>query len=282
MTDNTDQRPTLVLGGTGKTGRRVVERLTRRDVPVRIGSRSAGVPFDWEQPATWAGALADVEAVYVAYAPDIGMPGSTDVIARLVEAARGAGTRRLVLLSGRGEDEARACEKIVMESSLEWTILRSSIFSQNFSEGFLLDPALAGAVMLPAGDVAEPFTDVEDIAEVAAAALTDDRHVGEVYEITGARALSFADAVATIAEASGRDISYQQIAAEDFAAGLAADGLPPELVDFLVYLFDTVLDGRNSSVGDGVERALGRPARDFTDFARATAATGVWNPEEQA
>ena len=280
MTD-TDQRPTLVLGGTGKTGRRVVERLTRRDVPVRVGSRSAGVPFDWEQPATWEAAFTGAEAAYVAYAPDIGLPGSTEVIARLVEVARGAGTRRLVLLSGRGEDEARACEQIVMESSLEWTVLRSSVFSQNFSEGFLLGSTLAGAVMLPAGEVTEPFTDVDDIAEVAAAALTDDRHVGEVYELTGARALSFADAVATIADASGRDIMYQQIPTEDFAAGLAAERLPPELVDFLVYLFDTVLDGRNSGVGDGVERALGRPARDFSDFARATAATGVWNPEGQ-
>ena len=279
MTDNTQPTtPMLVLGGTGKTGRRLVERLTRRDIPVRIGSRSDRLPFDWEDPATWGPALQDVNAAYIAYAPDLAAPGASDVIAGLVEAALAAGTRRLVLLSGRGEEEAQACEKILMDSGAEWTVLRSSWFSQNFSESYLLDPILGGALMLPAGDVGEPFTDADDIADVAAAVLTEDGHAGEVYELTGPRALTFAEAIATIAEATGRDIAYTQIPPEDFAAGLAADGVPPEVVELILYLFTTVLDGRNVSVADGVERALGRPPRDFADYARATAATGVWNP----
>ena len=280
MTETARHRPTLVLGGTGKTGRRLVQRLTRRDVPVRIGSRSAGLPFDWEQPSTWGPVFQNAEAAY-AYVPDLVVPNPTDAIAGLVETALAAGTRRLVLLSGRGEDKAQACEKILMDSGAAWTVLRASFFNQNFSEGYLLGPVRAGQVLLPAGAVGEPFSDAADIADVAAAVLTEDGHVGEVYELTGPRALTFAEATATIAEATGRDIAYTRVPPEDFAAGLAADGVPQDVVDVLVDLFGAVLDGRNAEVADGVERVLGRPARDFADYARATAATGVWNPTDQ-
>lgn len=280
MTETAHHRPTLVLGGTGKTGRRLVERLTRRDIPVRIGSRSAGLPFDWEQPSTWGPVFQDVEAAYT-YVPDLVVPDPTEAVAGLVETALAAGTRRLVLLSGRGEAKAQACEEILMDSGADWTVLRASFFNQNFSESYLLDPILAGEVMLPAGDVGEPFSDTDDVADVAATVLTEDGHVGAIYELTGPRALTFAQATATIAVATGRDIAYTRISPEDFAADLAADGVPPDIVDFLVELFGTVLDGRNAEVTDGVERVLGRPARDFADYARVTAATGVWNPTDQ-
>ncbi|MGH4016682.1 MAG: NmrA family transcriptional regulator [Pseudonocardiaceae bacterium] len=209
------------------------------------------------------------------------MADPTGAIAGVVETALAAGTRRLVLLSGRGEEQAQACEKILMDSGADWTILRASFFNQNFSESYLLDPILAGEVMLPAGDVGEPFSDTDDIADVAATVLTEDGHGGEIYELTGPRPLTFAEATATIAEATGRDIAYTRIPPEDFAAGLAAGGVPQDIIDFLVHLFGTVLDGRNAEVADGVERVLGRPARDFADYARATAATGVWNPTDQ-
>jgi len=280
MTETAHHRPTLVLGGTGKTGRRLAQRLTRRHLPVRIGSRSAGLPFDWDQPSTWGPVFQDVEAAYT-YVPDLVVSNPTDAIAGVVETALAAGTRRLVLLSGRGEEQAEACEKILMSSGADWTILRASFFNQNFSESYLLDPILAGQVMLPAGDVGEPFSDTDDIADVAATVLTEDGHVGAIYELTGPRALTFAEATATIAEATGRDIPYTRIPPEDFAAGLAADGVPPDIIDFLVDLFGTVLDGRNAGVGDGVEKVLGRPARAFADYARVTAATGVWNPTDQ-
>jgi uncharacterized protein YbjT (DUF2867 family) len=282
MTDTTRDKSTLVLGGTGKTGRRIVERLTRRNVPVRIGSRSSRVPFDWEDRATWKPVLHDVDAAYIAYAPDIGAPGATDAISAFVDEALAANVRHLVLLSGRGEEGAQQCEEIVMRSAADWTILRSSWFSQNFSESYLLDPILAGTLALPASDVGEPFTDADDIADVATAVLTEAGHAGEVYELTGPRLLTFADAVATIAEATGRDIDYQQVAANDFAAFLRADGVPAAEVDFLVYLFGTVLDGRNASVADGVQQVLGRPPRDFADYARAVAATGIWTPRRAA
>ena len=126
---------TLVLGGTGKTGRRVVQRLTALDQPVRIGSRSGGLPFDWEDPATWAPALTGVKAAYVSYYPDLAAPGAAEAIGSFAEMAVNSGTRRLVMLSGRGEDEAVACEKALAESGADWTVLRCSWFDQNFSEG---------------------------------------------------------------------------------------------------------------------------------------------------
>jgi uncharacterized protein YbjT (DUF2867 family) len=267
---------TLVLGGTGKTGRRLIERLEALGVPVRVGSRSAEVPFDWERPETWAAAVQGVEAAYVSYYPDLAAPGATDAIRAFCEVAVSNGVRRLVLLSGRGETEAQLCEGIVRSSGAEWTLLRASWFSQNFSESFLLDPLLAGEVALPAGDVGEPFIDTDDIADVAAAVLTQDGHVGKLYEITGPRLLTFADAIGEIARATGRQIRYTQISSEQFNDALRSADTPPELVAFLAYLFHEVLDGRNAFVTDGVQQVLGRPPRDFSDYARATAATGVW------
>jgi uncharacterized protein YbjT (DUF2867 family) len=269
--------PVLVVGGNGKTGRRVAAHLRARDVPVRIGSRGGSPPFDWDDPATWAPALRGTSAAYVTYVPDLAMPGATDAIAELAAAALSAGTRRLVLLSGRGEEEAQAAERALAASGADWTVLRASWFNQNFDEGYLLEPVLAGEVALPAGDVGEPFTDAGDIAEVAAVVLTEDGHVGRTYELTGPRSLTFAEAVATIAAASGREIGFVRIPPESFAAGLAGAQVPADIVDLLRYLFETVLDGRNAEVQDGVRQVLGRPARDFAEYAREAAARGVWN-----
>lgn len=282
MAESTNEKPTLVLGGTGKTGRRIVERLTRQDRPVRVGSRSAGLPFDWEDAGTWEPALQGVGAVYVSYFPDLAAPGAPEAVAAFSDVAVAAGVRRLVLLSGRGEEEAQASEERLIDSGADWTVLRASWFNQNFDENYLLDPIVAGELALPAGDIGEPFTDADDIADVAATVLTQDGHVGQVYELTGPRLLTFDEAVAIIADATGRDIRFARIAPEDFAAGLTADGVPGEIVELLLYLFTTVLDGRNASLGDGVERVLGRPARDFADYAKAAAATGVWNPQQSA
>ncbi|TJZ77777.1 NmrA family transcriptional regulator [Rhodococcus oryzae] len=268
---------TLVLGGTGKTGRRVAQRLTGLDLPVRLGTRSGGVPFDWEDTATWEPALEGMTAAYISYYPDLAAPGAVEAIASFSELAVDRGVRRLVLLSGRGEVEAQACEKALTDSGADTTILRASWFAQNFSEGYLLDPILAGQVYLPAGDIPEPFVDVEDIADVALTALTQPGHTGEIYELTGPRAITFAEAVGTIATAAGRTIDYVQVPAEDFAEGLAAEQVPADVVELLMYLFTTVLDGRNAEPGDGVRRALGRAPRDFAGYASAAAATGIWN-----
>jgi uncharacterized protein YbjT (DUF2867 family) len=272
-----DQQPILIVGGTGKTGRRVANRLAARNLPVRIGSRSSEPPFDWEDRATWAPALHGVGSVYVTFYPDLAVPGSTDAIRAFTDLALGAGARRIVLLSGRGEEEAEACERILQSSDADWTILRSTWFAQNFSESYLVEPVLSGEVALPVGDVREPFVDADDIADVAVAALTEDGHVGQLYELTGPRLLTFAEAVEEIAEAAGRKVRFVQISPEEYGAALAAERLPSEVVELVVYLFTTVLDGRNAYLADGVQRALGRPPRDFADFAREAATAGVWN-----
>jgi uncharacterized protein YbjT (DUF2867 family) len=277
MTDDArEMKPILVLGGTGKTGRRVVERLTAWGIPTRVGSRAADPPFDWNDQATWAPALKGAGAAYLSYYPDLAVPGAPETVRSLAELAVAEGVRRLVLLSGRGEEEAQRAEQEVQDTDADLTIVRSAWFMQNFSEDYLLESVLAGEVVLPAADQPEPFVNADDIADVAAAALTDDRHIGEVYEVTGPRLMTFADAVDEIARASGRDIRYIPISVEEYAAGAAEHGVPPEFVGFLTYLFGDVL-GRNAYLTDGVQRALGRPPGDFSDFARDTAATGVWS-----
>ena len=278
MTQNMHQPPlVLVLGGTGKVGRRIVARLTAREVPVRIGARSAAPAFDWNAPATWRGVLNGVQNVFISYAPDLAMPGASQAVAEFTAQAAAQGVARVVLLSGRGEPEAEAAERLVQDGPLPWTILRCSWFAQNFSEDFLLDPILAGEVALPVDGATEPFLDCDDIAEVATEALLDDRHAGQVYELTGPRLLTFGDAIGEIARAAERPIRFTTIPPEEFAAGLAAAGLSRDEVSLVSYLFATVLDGRNSSVRNGVERALGRSPRDFADYIRQTAKTGIWH-----
>jgi uncharacterized protein YbjT (DUF2867 family) len=267
----------LVLGGTGKTGCRIVERLQARGVGVRIGSRSAAPPFEWEDRATWGPALAGASAVYVSYYPDLAVPGAPEAVGALAEQAREQGVERLVLLSGRGEEEAQRAEQVVQAAGVEWTVVRCSWFNQNFSEDYLLEPILGGEVALPAGEVPEPFVDTEDIADVAVAALTEPGHANRVYELTGPRLLTFADAVAEIGRAAGRELRYIPVTVEDYAAAAAEHDLPEEVIGLLRYLFTEVLDGRNARLADGVRQALGREPRDFADYARDTAATGAWN-----
>jgi nucleoside-diphosphate-sugar epimerase len=181
MTDRaTKMKPTLVLGGTGKTGRRVVERLRARGLPVRVGSRSGTPPFDWEDRSTWAPALDGVGSVYLSYYPDLAVPGAVEATRSFAELAMGSGVQRLVLLSGRGEPEAERAERAVRDTGAELTILRSTWFMQSFSEDYMLEHALSGEIRLPGGDVSTPFLDVDDLADVAVAALTENRHVGEL------------------------------------------------------------------------------------------------------
>lgn len=278
MTQQT-HRTTLVLGGTGKTGRRVAQRLSERGVDVRIGSRSGQPPFDWQDRSTWSAVLRGVAAVYIAYSPDAGFPGAAETIGAFADLAVASGARRLVLLTGRGEAGAARSEQALRESGADWTIVRASFFAQNFSEDFLADAVRDGFVAFPADEVAEPFIDVDDIADVAAAALTEDGHTDRVYEVTGPRLLTFPEAVAEIAAATGREIAYLPVTPQQFEAGAVEAGLPAEFAAALTGLFTEVLDGHNASLSDGVQRALGRPPRDFADYARQTAVTGAWGAE---
>lgn len=281
-TDTSTRRLTLITTGTGKTGRRVVERLKALGVPTRIGSRSADLPFDWNDRSTWASILDGVTSIYIVYYPDLAVPGASEAIQAFVDLAVESGAQKLVLLSGRGEEEARRCEEIVQNAGVNWTVLRATWFSQNFSEGFMRDLVLGGTVALPAGGVREPFVDVEDIADIAVAALTETGHDGQVYELTGPRLLTFAEAVGEISEATGQEVTYAPISHEAFMSALNEQGVPDSYRGLLDYLFREVMDGRNSHLTDGVERALGRPPRDFRDFAREAAAAGSWKKESAA
>jgi len=270
--------PVLVLGATGKSGRRVADRLDALGVAVRRASRTGATRFSWDDESTWGPALDGVAAVYVAYAPDLAVPGAPETVERLAAAARAAGARRLVLLSGRGETEAQRAEALVAGAFPARTVVRCAFFAQNFSESFLLDAVRDGVVALPVDEVAEPFVDLEDVADAAVAALTSDAHAGEVYELTGPRALTFADAVAQIAAASGREIVHVPVTTDEFATGLRAEGVPDDAVELLRYLFTEVLDGRGAHLADGVQRALGRAPRDLREFARREAA--AWTVTE--
>jgi len=272
---------TLIVGGTGKTGRRVADRLRARGAETRIASRSASPAFDWHDPGTWDAVLEGVSAAYVTYAPDLAVPGAAASIRRFVDKAVAQGVGRLVLLSGRGEEEARACERVVQAADIDWTIIRASWFMQNFSEGEFLDMVLDGAITLPAADVPEPFVDVNDIADVAVAALTGDGHAGEIYEVTGPRMLTFTELAQEISQAAGREVQFVRVPREAFARAVAESGTPEDVAWLLNYLFETVLDGRNASVCDGIRRALGRDPADFAEYARRIAARGTWNPANE-
>ena len=271
-----DAHPILVLGANGKTGGRVLARLRAAGHAVRVGSRSAEPRFDWEEPATWKAALQGVRAVYVAYQPDLCVPGAVETVTAFFDAAAEAGVEKIVLLSGRGEPEALDAEKALQATSLDWTIVRASWFFQNFSENYFLDEIVAGAITLPEGLAPEPFVDADDIADIAAEALVDGRHGRKLYEVTGPQALTFADAIAQIGQATDREIACQIISKEAYAQALAEAGLPPDVAELVVYLFDTVLDGRNTPLAHGVEQALGRPPRSFAAYVARTAPSGAW------
>lgn len=268
----TTPRLVAVVGATGKTGRRVAARLTAAGVPVRPVSRSTAVRHDWSDPSTWAPAVAGADAVYVAVAPDLAAPGIPEVVADFARVAAHEGVQRFVLLSGRGEPEAQRAEQLVADVFPARTVVRCAWFAQNFSESFLLDPVLDGVASLPVSDVVEPFVDLEDVAEVAVAALTGPGHEGRVYELTGPRLLTFGEALAEIGAVSSREVRLETVSGDEFATGLTAAGLPSDVVDLMRYLFEEVLDGRNAHLASGVREALGREPRDFAEFVRREAA----------
>lgn len=273
----TDPRPVLVASGTGKTGRRVAEGLAARGVPVRVGSRSGTPPFSWEDPATWGPALAGTRAAYLAFVPDLIVPGAADAIATIAKEAREAGVEHLVLLSGRGEERAESAERAVQDSGVPWTVVRCAWFAQNFSEGYLLDSVLEGVVAFPAGDIVEPFVDLDDVAAVAVAALTEPGHAGRLYEVTGPELLTWDDVAAEIAAATGREVRYQPVGVDDYAAAMREQGYPEDIVEMMTELCTVLLDGHNANVTEGIRQALGRPPRSFGEFARAAAAGGAWS-----
>lgn len=268
----------LVLGSNGKTGRRVVERLEKiENVEIRLGSRNEKIPFDWEKSETWEKVLQDIDAVYITFQPDLAIPSAVNIIQNFTLLATKTGVQKIVLLSGRGEKEAQVCEEIVKTNAKNWTIVRASWFNQNFSESIFLDPVLAGIVALPRAEALEPFVDADDIADVVTASLLDEKHNGQTYELTGPRLLTFEQIVNEIANASGRNITFQALSLSEYVQMLREYQIPEDFIWLVNYLFEQVLDGRNSSITSDVEKVLGRKAKDFSAYAKETAETGIWD-----
>ena len=267
----------LVLGGKGKTGRRVAERLIKLGKAIRIGSRSGDPSFEWENPETWARTVDGMNSVYITFQPDLAVPTAVKAIEEFTSLAVKMGIKKMVLLSGRGEKEAQVCEQVVMNAGVDWTIVRASWFNQNFSESFFLDPILAGHVALPRGEAREPFVDADDIADVVVESLLKDKHVGQIYELTGPRLLTFEHVMSEISMVTGRDIKFESLTIDEYTKILREYQVPEDHIWLVEYLFNQVLDGRNSSVTNDIEKVLGRKSKDFTEYARETSATGIWN-----
>ncbi|MFE5855578.1 NAD(P)H-binding protein [Streptomyces sp. NPDC056500] len=281
MTANAEQETVLVTAATGKTGRRVAARLRTRGTPVRAGSRTPGsgageVVFDWESPATWTPAVQGVTSVYVAFYPDLAAPGAVEAMSAFGQVAAAQGVQRLVLLSGRGEPEAVAAEDALRESGVPLTVVRAAFFAQNFSEGVLADSVAQGAIAFPGGQTPEPFIDVDDLADVVVAALTEDGHLGQTYEITGPRLLTFGQAATDLGAALGREVKYLPVSGNEFAALLQQVGFPEPDAAWLAALCTMLMGGHNASTTDTVREVLGRDAKDFVDFARDAVVEGAW------
>ncbi|MEU6085429.1 NAD(P)H-binding protein [Streptomyces sp. NPDC047085] len=267
----------VVTGASGRTGSRVARAARAAGLEVREASRARG--FDWRDPSTWARVLRGADAAYVVYPSDVGAPDAAPAVGRFAREAVGLGVRRVVLLSARGEEQARATEEALRESGADWTVVRAAWFAQNFSEGPLVaELRESGELVFPAGEVREPFVDVRDIADVVVAALTadDGRYAGRTLEVSGPRLLTFGEAVAEISAAAGRELAYRAVPARAYGERLAGIGVPPEESAFLVGLFESLLDGRNAHLSEGVREVLGRAPRDFTAFAKEAAAAGAW------
>jgi uncharacterized protein YbjT (DUF2867 family) len=276
-----EKKKILVLGGKGKTGRRVAKKLTDLGNAIRVGSRNETPSFDWENAATWSDALQGIDSVYITFQPDLAVPGAPEIIEEFTSRAVKAGIKKMVLLSGRGEKEAQVCEQIVIAAGVNCTIVRASWFNQNFSESFFLEPLQAGHVALPRGEMPEPFVDADDIADVVVEALLNDKHVGKIYELTGPRLLTFKQIVTEISNLTGREINFQSLTIEEYTTMLRQYQVPEDHIWLAEYLFANVLDGRNSSITHDIEKVLGRKPKDFIEYAREASATGIWNAAKQ-
>ncbi len=275
--------PILILSGKGKTGRRVVEQLEARGVPYRLASRSSAQRFDWYDDSTWSAMIAGADTAYLA--PPVGPTGLTQA-GRFIKQAAAEGLRRVVLLSGRGVgspgrefdvyESGVELENAVKASGADWTIVRPAWFAQGFSEDFLREYVQAGEIRVSAGDGGEAWIDTHDVGEVMTAALLDERHTGATYSLSGPRTLTMTEVAAELTAATGRPVSYVDLAPEEHVAELVGFGLTLEDAESVRDLFAVIRNHRSEYVSDGVQQVLGRAPRDFTDWARQTTKTGVW------
>ena len=275
--------PILILGGKGKTGRRVVAQLEANGTPVRLASRSSEQRFDWNDEGTWSGATAGIDTAYLA--PPVGPTGLAQA-GKFIKQAAAEGLRRVVLLSGRGVgspdrefavyESSLELEYAVKESGADWTIVRPAWFMQNFSEDFLYDYVMAGEIRLSAGTGSEAWIDTNDVGDVMAAVILDETHTGETYSLSGPRTLTMADVAGELSTATGRPIQYVDLEPEQHVAELT-EFMTREDAESVRDLFAVIRNHRSEYVSDGVEQVLGRAPRDFSDWAQNVAQSGVWS-----
>lgn len=225
--------PILIIGGKGKTGRRVAEQLETRGIAYRLASRSSEQRFDWYDEGSWAGAVAGIDTAYLA--PPVG-PTGLALAGKFIQHAADAGLRRVVLLSGRGVgspgrdfavyESSVELENAVRASGADWTIVRPAWFAQNFSEDFLYDYVMGGEIRVAAGDGGEAWIDTNDIGDVMTEVLLDERHTGETYSLSGPRTLTMAEVAAELSAVIGRPIRYVDLEPEQFVAGSPRSGSP--------------------------------------------------------
>ena len=268
---------TLVIGNSGKTGRRVEQQLKAMGVATRGVSRSTEIPFDWYDQSTWAAALEGTESAYVSFQPDLAVPGADDIVQAFCDLAKSLGLQKIVMLSGRGEEGAQKAEQVLINSGLSWNVVRASWFAQNFSEGFMIDGILSGEMVLPESNTLEPFIDVDDIVDVAVAALTNEKLANRLFEVTGPELMTFADCIAAINQATGKNIVLKPVSVSDYVQQLAALGVPEDVQWLMNELFSVVFDGRNASIANGVREATGREPTRFADYIQKVIAAGTWD-----
>ncbi|MFK7995270.1 MAG: NmrA family transcriptional regulator [Granulosicoccus sp.] len=272
-----NKSPILIVGKSAKTGRRVEQRLQAQGYLTQGVSRTSYPAFDWEDETTWHAALEGTKSAYITFYPDLAIPSAENSIKSFIAVAKEVGLQHLVLLSGRGEQGAERAEKVLMNSGLDWNVVRANWFMQNFSEGFMIEGILQGELMLPAADIVEPFVDIDDVADVAVAALTRPELRNRLFEVSGPRSMTFSETVSEISEATGYPVKFTQISFEEFQEGLRQQGLPEDMLWLMRELFTVVFDGRNSKPVSGVEEALGRPATDFREYLSKVHDSGAWH-----
>jgi uncharacterized protein YbjT (DUF2867 family) len=267
---------TLVLGGTGKTGARVADRMTELGHFVRTAARhGADARFDWDAPATHRTAVQGVDRIYLV-TPVMRTRFAAQVSAFL-DLAEAAGVQHITYLSAYGIDLAspdvalRAVElDLIRRAAMTHSILRPAWFMQNFSETFL--KPIDGAIAVPTGGGGEAFVDADDIAAVAAATLADpSAHAGAEYAPTGPDRLTVSEAADAIASVSGQPVRHVDIDRRAWVDVVIASGVPPEYGEMLRLLTETVASGGGSRPNADVQTVTGAPPTSFADFAQRTA-----------
>ncbi len=265
--------PILVTGATGRVGGAVIRALDGV-APTRAAARDpvampGAVRFDFADPATHDAALEGVRAVFLMRPPAI---TSGAAFEPFLDAVVRAGVRRIVVLSVKGADRIvvlphHAMEKRVMARDLDWTMLRPADFMQNLEDVHRDAIRERGEIAVPAGRGRSPFVDVEDVAAVAALALTRDGHARRGYPLTGPASIGFDRVAEALTAALGRTIRYRPVSVARFVLERRRAGVPLALAAVMAALYTTQRLGLADGATDDVARLLGRPATGIDAYA---------------